>query len=83
MIKDDKWWGALGSQMTGQAQMSTQDIKEAGIGFGKPKTNRMRHTPPDKAKPPKFKREAKDQSEGAHQDGVFTRQARHQDGLGE
>jgi hypothetical protein len=47
MIKDDKWWGALGSQMTGQAQMSTQDIKEAGIGFGKPKSNRMRHTPPD------------------------------------
>jgi hypothetical protein len=63
--------------------MALQDIKKARIGFGKPKSNRVRDAPPHQAKPPELEREAQHQSECPHQNGIFSWKASHKYGLGE
>jgi hypothetical protein len=72
----------LGGEMPWQREMTLQDFKKARIGFGKPKPNRVRHAPPHQAKPPEFEREAQDQSERAHENGIFSWKASHQNELG-
>lgn len=63
--------------------MAAQDIEELRIDLGKPKAHPMRDTPPDQTQPPEFESKAQNQSQCPHQNGIFSGQARHQDGLGQ